>query len=305
MRELLPSSRGRPSRLLRERRAPRSRSSPVVQVEDQYGNVVSGATNTVTMSLFTGSGCGTSASPLVVSSTKAAASGTASFSGYAVNTTGTYYYEAAASGLTSTACSPSGMVIGANYYVNSATGSDSNNGTSLSTPFATLQKAANVATAGQTVCIEAGSGYGGGTSGTSPMVLTTSGTAGHPITFTGCNGESPITSAGQSGTPVISGTQSVGVISGVYPLSYININGLELAGWNSSITWAEASQNLASGTALTNNVYSGSGTFFGGGTGGETLHHLSMTNMLVHDFPGSGLGCTYCDYITVSGNTCA
>jgi hypothetical protein len=277
-------------------------AQPIVQVTDAYGNVVSGATNTITMSLFTAAGCGTPVGPSVASSTKAAVSGTATFSGYAIDATGTYYYEATSGLLAATSCSASGIVIGANYYVNSATGSDSNNGTALATPFATLQKAANTATAGQTVCIEAGNGYGGGTSGTSPMVLTTSGTLNAPITFTGCNGEAPITSAGQSGTPVISGTQSSGVIYGTYPLSYINLNGLQLAGWNSSITWAEASQNTVAGTALTNPVYNADGVFFGGGTGGDTLHHITITNMVVHDFPLGGIDCNYCDYTTVTGN---
>jgi hypothetical protein len=184
------------------------------------------------------------------------------------------------------------------WYVNSATGLDTYNGTSLTTPFATIQKAANSTVAADTVYILPGNGYGGGTSGIPVLSITTSGTAGNPITYSGYPG---------SARPVLNGTQSSGVIYGINPLSYININYLELAGWMSSLTWAGACANAGlSGTGWQSNVYCGSGTFFGGSVGNTSttsIHHISITNCLIHDFPGGGTGASYCDYITISGNT--
>lgn len=74
------------------------------------------------------------------------------------------------------------------YYL-SPTGNDSNNGTSSSTPWKTLQKAFNTATtAGQTVCL-GGGGYASTVTSGFSQVENTSGTAGNPITFTNVNGQ--------------------------------------------------------------------------------------------------------------------
>ena len=49
-----------------------------------------------------------------------------------------------------------GSAAGITYYVSAENGSDSNNGTSLNTAFKTIQKAADMATAGDTVLIGGG-----------------------------------------------------------------------------------------------------------------------------------------------------
>src|SRR4051812_10505195 len=64
---------------------------------------------------------------------------------------------------------------GAVYYVGGASASDSNAGTS-SLPFATIQKAATVATAGDTVNIRSGTYR-------ETVTPTNSGTAGNPIVY--------------------------------------------------------------------------------------------------------------------------
>lgn len=66
------------------------------------------------------------------------------------------------------------------YYV-STTGSNSNSGT-ISSPFMTIQKAANVATAGDTVIVRGGVYR-------ETVTMTNSGAAGSPITFKAYNGE--------------------------------------------------------------------------------------------------------------------
>ncbi len=81
----------------------------------------------------------------------------------------------------------------ADWYVDAVHGSDTRDGKSLATAFATIQHAAEVAKAGQTVNIEAGTYR-------ETVVPASSGASGKPITFRGCgpvtvSGADPITSA--------------------------------------------------------------------------------------------------------------
>jgi hypothetical protein len=77
-------------------------------------------------------------------------------------------------------------VAGVNYYV-SPTGSDSYNGTSLSTPFKTIQKAASVMVAGDNCFIRQGTYR-------ETVTPVNSGSAGSPITFAAYQGEKVIVS---------------------------------------------------------------------------------------------------------------
>lgn len=188
-------------------------------------------------------------------------------------------------------------------WVNSATGSDSNNGSGPALAFATLQKCANTATAGMTCYIMPGSGYGGGTGGTAPLILSTSGSGPNAGAST-CT--SPISFIGYAGRPVISGTQAAYVIGGANPLSCIVISNIELYGWNASLTWPGVSANAGSGTAITNHVYNGYGIALLGTTGGTSstsVNHITVTGVVAHDFPGNGIACNFCDYLTIAGST--
>uniref|UniRef100_E6PUZ5 Right handed beta helix domain-containing protein n=1 Tax=mine drainage metagenome TaxID=410659 RepID=E6PUZ5_9ZZZZ len=91
---------------------------------------------------------------------------------------------------------------GKTYYVNGATGSNSNNGLSPSTAFATPQQAANVVQAGDTVLIAAGIYH-------STIYPKVSGAAGKPITF-GSDGSGPAIIDGS--TPVTGWTQLSGTV---------------------------------------------------------------------------------------------
>lgn len=75
---------------------------------------------------------------------------------------------------------------GTTYYVDT-TGSDANDGTSLSTPFQTIQRAASVAAAGDTVYIRGGTYR-------ETVTPANSGTPGNPITFQSYNGETVVVS---------------------------------------------------------------------------------------------------------------
>jgi hypothetical protein len=104
-----------------------------VVVEDSNGNPVTSAVNAVTVSLTTGSG-------LSGTLTATPQNGVATFSTLSESTAGTYTLSATSTGLTSatsssfTISTPSST--GANYYI-SPSGSDSNSGTSPSSPWLT------------------------------------------------------------------------------------------------------------------------------------------------------------------------
>jgi uncharacterized membrane protein YgcG len=72
----------------------------------------------------------------------------------------------------------------ATYYVDAAIGNDSNAGTSIGSPWLTVQKAGDVAVAGDTCFIRSGT-Y-------DTLVLAASGTSGNPITFKNYPSESPV-----------------------------------------------------------------------------------------------------------------
>ncbi|TAG99978.1 MAG: DUF1565 domain-containing protein [Sphingobacteriales bacterium] len=79
------------------------------------------------------------------------------------------------------------------YYV-ATNGNNSNNGTSLSTPFLTIQKAASIAVAGDVINVRAGTYR-------ETVIPAGSGTAGNPITYQPYNNETVII----SGADVIGG----------------------------------------------------------------------------------------------------
>jgi hypothetical protein len=104
-----------------------------VVVEDSNGNPVTSAVNAVTVSLTTGSG-------LSGTLTAVPQNGVATFSNLSESTAGTYTLSATSTGLTSATSSSFTISTptsnGANYYI-SPTGSDSNSGTSPSSPWLT------------------------------------------------------------------------------------------------------------------------------------------------------------------------
>ena len=104
-----------------------------VVVEDSNGNPVTSAVNAVTVSLTTGSG-------LSGTLTATPRNGVATFSNLSESTAGTYTLSATSTGLTSATSSSFTISTptsnGANYYI-SPSGSDSNSGTSPSSPWLT------------------------------------------------------------------------------------------------------------------------------------------------------------------------
>jgi hypothetical protein len=83
----------------------------------------------------------------------------------------------------------SSILRATDYYVDGASGSDSNNGTSSGTAYKTIQKAATVATAGSTVFIKGGTYR-------ETVTPTNSGSSGSPITFKPLSSSDTVTISG-------------------------------------------------------------------------------------------------------------
>src|SRR6201987_2019733 len=121
------------------------------------------------------------------------------------------------------------------YYVSSITGSDNNAGTSSSAPLATLQDAANLAKAGDTVLVMNGTYTTGGYNDV--LTITTSGTASAPITFEAAPGQTPaINSSG--------GWQGINIQA-----SNIVVNGFTVVGDAANYTLQTAMAGYSTGNS--------------------------------------------------------
>lgn len=196
-----------------------------------------------------------------------------------------------------------------NYYV-SPTGSDTNDGKSTTTPFQTIQKAANLTAPGDTVFIMDGTfTYSGG----NRMVTITKSGAFNTAT----NQPAYITYKAAPGAhPVLFSDNAWDVI--LVQASYIIIDGIEVKGNNANLTLAdgEAAYNywLEQTTAglpvnygdprftkaNTNGININSGTNLANGL--PPFHHITVRNSIIHDLPAGGIGSANVDYITIEDN---
>ena len=173
------------------------------------------------------------------------------------------------------------------YYVSAgATGNDSNDGLSPSSPFKTIQKAADLTNPGDTVFIMNGvykntHAYG------NVVSITRSGTSNALITYKAYPGDSPqLQSNGWNGISITNGA------------SYIEINGLELIGNNSNITLDYA---LSQKDNPYNPQTNGNGIIIDGRNNNHP-HHISIINNKIHDFGGGGIAAIQSDYLTIDRN---
>ncbi|MEH2024352.1 right-handed parallel beta-helix repeat-containing protein [Nostoc sp.] len=171
------------------------------------------------------------------------------------------------------------------YYV-SGTGNDKNSGVSSSSPFKTIQKAANITKPGDTVLIMNGV-YTNANPGGNVVSITRSGTANAWIKFKAYPGHYPkIQHNGWNGILIDNGA------------SYIEINGLEVVGNNANITLDYAmSQKSNKVNPLTN----GNCINVDGRKNGRS-HHIRIVNNKVHGCGGAGISAIESDYVTISNN---
>jgi len=174
------------------------------------------------------------------------------------------------------------------WYV-AGTGHDSNTGTSIKAPFATLQHAASKTAPGDTVMVLNGT-YTVPCSGCDVLDITTSGTAKAPITYQAYPGQSPVIAFKRGWTGIN------------IQASYIIVSGFNVGGGRALVSLAYAQQNA---TNLSNYLTSGNGIVVGcgGGANPPTFSHVIIRSNVVHDAPGAGIATCYADYITIQHNT--
>jgi hypothetical protein len=171
------------------------------------------------------------------------------------------------------------------YYV-SGSGKDKNSGVSSSSPFRTIQKAANLTKPGDTVLIMNGV-YTNARPNGDVLLITRSGNANAWIKYKAYPGHFPkLKSNGWNGVLIRDGA------------SYIEVNGLEVIGNNANITLDYAmSQKSKKLNPLTN----GNCISVDGRRKGHT-HHIRIVNNNVHDCGGGGIGAMESDYVTIDNN---
>ncbi|MBW4425526.1 MAG: right-handed parallel beta-helix repeat-containing protein [Nostoc desertorum CM1-VF14] len=179
-------------------------------------------------------------------------------------------------------------MAGKTYYV-SGTGDDKNDGLNEKAAFRTLQKAADLVAAGDTVYV-----MNGNYTNIYANILSISdkhGSAKEPITFTAYPGHKPVLEAHKNNWNAISVTGS----------SYVVIEGLTLVGARDEITLKYALEQKKN---LNNPATSGNGIDirYINGDQKQRSHHITINNNNVSKFPGGGILATEADYITVKNN---
>ncbi|MEH2133641.1 MAG: right-handed parallel beta-helix repeat-containing protein [Nostoc sp.] len=171
------------------------------------------------------------------------------------------------------------------YYV-SGNGNDRNRGLSTSSPFRTIQRAADLTNPGDTVLIMDGVYKNASPVGT-VLDIKRSGTANAWITYKAYPGDKPkLQNNGWHGIWIHNGA------------SYIDVNGLEIVGNNGNINRAYAlSQKYNKLNPLTN----GNGITIDGDNNSRS-HHISILNNKIHDCGGGGISVMESDYVTVDNN---
>jgi hypothetical protein len=180
-----------------------------------------------------------------------------------------------------------------NYYVSSSTGSDqsSSNGTNQNSPFLSIQRAANIAKAGDIVYIMPGE-YKNSDPGQNIVTITQSGTVDAPITFKAFD---------PNDRPVIKVRNYAGIeVAG----SHVNLDGLIVQGNRSEFDGMTVEQVDAwqKSQGRFNPITSGSGIIVGSFFRQSYPTHVKITNSIVRDLPGGGISTVRADYITVENN---
>jgi hypothetical protein len=163
-------------------------------------------------------------------------------------------------------------------------GSNKNAGTSTSAPLATLQAAANLVKAGDTV--EVMNGTYTGPAGGDVVDITASGTSSAPITFEAAPGQ----------TPVIDSSGAWNAIK--VEASYIIINGFTVVGDAASYTLTQALAGYSGGNA----ALDGNGIAITPPTSSGVVSHITIENNTVYNEPGGGIYTGQADYVDILNN---
>jgi parallel beta-helix repeat protein len=181
------------------------------------------------------------------------------------------------------------------YYV-SGTGRDSNNGKSSSTPFRTLQKAANLTNPGDIVLIMNGT-YTNSEPGSIILNIDRSGAPGAYIRYKAYPGHKPVLQASKNWLAV--------KVDGA---AYILVEGLTLIGNNKNVTEAQALTQTkdadGDGNPDAKPEYSGNGLgiYFKYQNYAQPSHHVVIRGNTVKEFGGGGIESYGADFLTIEDN---
>lgn len=180
-----------------------------------------------------------------------------------------------------------------NYYVNEKNSNNRSNGLSPAKAFRNIQDAAHKTRAGDTVFVMNGN-YTNACPTCNVLDIVNSGDKSRYIVFTNYPNHHPkLTFNGWAGISINSG------------VSYVKVSGFEVAGNNANVTLAKAlvqPQSCANKNGSFDPQYNGNGITING-SGKKHAHHIIISNNIVHDCGGGGIGASHADYITISGNT--
>ncbi|WP_205945039.1 right-handed parallel beta-helix repeat-containing protein [Pedobacter psychrodurus] len=175
------------------------------------------------------------------------------------------------------------------YYVSDLSGSDTNLGLSLTSPFKTIAKASELTNPGDVVLIMNGNYI----STNGPLInILRSGEEGKYITYKAYSGHAPKLLASGNVWNAI-----------VVDASFINIEDIELQGNNANLTLADAQNSYLQSRAATPVFNANWNTNGISVASTKNVHHITIKNCKVHDFPGGGIGVGGADYVTIEGNT--
>ncbi|MEU5771416.1 sigma-70 family RNA polymerase sigma factor [Streptomyces asoensis] len=172
------------------------------------------------------------------------------------------------------------------YFVSSS-GSDSNPGTSSTSPLRTPQKAADLAGPGDVVAVMNGT-YTEPRKGSNVLTIKRSGRPGAPITFVAYPGHRPVLNPRTAWNGI-----------SVYGASHIVIKNLEVKGNNAALSLADAerSSSKTDPTYNTNCI-----TVEKNRESGAFPHHVDITGNLVHGCAGGGISAIEADHVNIIDN---
>lgn len=179
-----------------------------------------------------------------------------------------------------------------NYYVSAANGKKENDGQSVQRPKKTIQQAADLTSAGDTVFVMNGT-YTNDCAPCNVLNIPKSGNKNKYITYTNYPGHKPVIK--------FDGWAGISINKGV---SYVKIDGFEVIGNNANIKLAKAlkqPQSCANKKGTIDPQYNGNGIVVESYKK-KRSHHIIITNNIVHDCGGGGIGASQCDYVTVEDN---
>ncbi|MEU7905835.1 right-handed parallel beta-helix repeat-containing protein [Actinoplanes sp. NPDC049118] len=174
------------------------------------------------------------------------------------------------------------------YLYVSGSGDDKSTGTSAAKPLRTLQKAANMAKAGDTVLVMNGT-YANSDPNSNILTVSRGGAQGRPLTIAAYPGHTPVLRARNWNAVQIHA-------------SHVIVRDLTIEGNRNEITLAQA---LAQKTNRNNPLHNGNGIIVQPPRDNlnRTPHHVTIRGNTVRNTPGGGIAAIETDHVTIEKNT--